>query len=241
MCTVTFLPRKRGYALAMNRDEKLSRMAGLPPAKKIVNGCTLLAPSEPGGGTWVGINQSGISFALINWYAITARVRSQLLSRGQVVMATGTASSPKIAANLLAQLPLKHINPFRLVGVFPSSQEIIQWQWDLKELVRKDHGWQAQQWISSGFDEREAQRVRGENFQQALKQKSTGTLDWLRRLHCSHSPDAGPFSTCMHRGDAATVSYTELVLSGQTGSVRYLGDAPCCATKAFCKRLRVIV
>ena len=85
MCTVTFSPRRRGYALAMNRDEKLTRVAGLPPAEKIIQGRAVLAPSEPGGGTWLALNDSGVTFALINWYAITARVRARSASRGQVV------------------------------------------------------------------------------------------------------------------------------------------------------------
>jgi hypothetical protein len=40
-------------------------------------------------------------------------------------------------------------------------------------------------------------------FQRAGRQHSADSLDWLRRLHRSHSPQAGPFSTCMHRSDAA--------------------------------------
>ena len=42
MCTVTFIARKSGYALAMNRDEKLTRVPGLPPSKKTINGRTVL-------------------------------------------------------------------------------------------------------------------------------------------------------------------------------------------------------
>src|SRR5512140_1000833 len=53
MCTVTFIPRDVGYYLAMNRDEKLSRIAGLPPKRQFIDGCTVLFPSEPGGGTWI--------------------------------------------------------------------------------------------------------------------------------------------------------------------------------------------
>ena len=42
----------------------------------------------------------------------------------------------------------------------------------------------------------------------ARNQKFEGRLNWLRRLHRSHLPERGPFSICMHRSDAATVSYT---------------------------------
>jgi hypothetical protein len=69
--------------------------------------------------------------------------------------------------------------------------------------------------------------VRGRTFQQALHHASAGRLDWLRRLHCSHSPRIGPFSTCMHRADAATVSYTEITVSPRDAVMHYYAGSPC--------------
>jgi len=89
MCTVTFSPRQRGYALAMNRDEQLTGAVGLPPCESIVYGRRVLAPSEPGGGTWILLNESGVTFALINWYSISSRVKIKTVSRGEVVRAVG--------------------------------------------------------------------------------------------------------------------------------------------------------
>lgn len=227
MCTVSFLARKSGYALAMNRDEKLSRAAGVPPSPKNINGRLVVSPSEPGGGTWIALNDSGVTFALINWYSICARVPNQPVSRGVVVSALRTAGTPELAAGGLAELPLKQINPFRLIGFFPATHQIVEWRWDLEKMVRKNHPWRTRQWISSGFDEPAAQRIRGETFRRALKQKSAGRLDWLRRLHRSHAPAAGPFSICMHRSDAATVSYTEIAVAVRTATMRYLDGATC--------------
>src|SRR6266704_2442821 len=231
MCTVTFIARQRGYCLGMNRDEKLTRPAGLPPKKKTMNGRTVLCPSEPGGGTWIALNDGGTTFALINWYSITARVAGKAVSRGEVVNSVSTASSPDLADTALAELPIHRINPFRLIGVFPATGEIVEWRWNLKQLVRKNHRWKSQQWISSGFDEPTAQRVRSKTFQRAERQHSADSLDWLRRLHRSHSPQAGPFSTCMHRADAATVSYTEVAVSTRDATMRYHVGAPCKALK----------
>jgi hypothetical protein len=227
MCTVTFSPRKNGYALAMNRDEKLYRITGLPPRSCKINDRTVISPSEPGGGTWISLNDAGATLALINWYSVTIQVKSRSVSRGEVVNATGSVHTPGLAAQTLAHLPLNQINPFRLIGVFPATHEIIEWRWNQKMLVRKPHRWTLQQWISSGFDEPMAQRFRGRTFQIAQKQKSVGSLRWLRRLHGTHSPEAGPFSTCMHRSDAATVSYTEVVVSERDAAMRYHAGAPC--------------
>lgn len=227
MCTITFSPRKRGYALAMNRDEKLSRPIGLPPSETIIAGRRVLAPSEPGGGTWIAVNDSGITFALINWYAISSTVNAKTVSRGEVVKIVSPLTTALSAAKALKQLPLARINPFRLVGFFPDTTEIIEWRWNIKTLFSKKHQWRLKQWISSGFDEPQAQRLRGKVFQGMAAQKSAGSLEWLRRLHRSHAPDTGPFSTCMHRADAATVSYIEVNVLSRITAMRYFDGAPC--------------
>ena len=227
MCTVTFSPRKRGYALAMNRDEQLTRAAGVPPAESVIYGRRVLAPSEPGGGTWISVNDGGITFALINWYSIDSRVKTKSVSRGEVVKAVSSFTAPLAAARALEHLPLPRLNPFRLIGFFPETNQIFEWRWDLKTLFSKKHPWPLEQWISSGFDEPQAQQTRGNVFQAAKKQKSVGRLEWLRRLHRSHAPGIGPFSTCMHRADAATVSYTEVSVSPRLQALRYFDGAPC--------------
>ena len=227
MCTVTFSPRKHGYALAMNRDEKLIRAAGLPPAERVINGRRVLAPSEPGGGTWLSVNDSGVTFALINWYSIPSRVTAKSISRGDVVKTVGALNSALSATRAMEQLPLARINPFRLIGFFPATSQISEWRWDFKALASKVHPWRLQQWISSGFDEPQAQQTRGKVFQAAARQNTVGRLAWLRRLHHSHAPDRGPFSTCMHRPDAATVSYTEVSVSSRKTVMRYFGASLC--------------
>jgi hypothetical protein len=181
----------------------------------------------------MAVNDHGATHALINWYSVTARVDGKAVSRGEVVNDVATANAPGLAEAALHELPLDRINPFRLVGVYPAAGNIIEWRWNLKQLVRKSHRWKSQQWISSGFDERTAQSVRGKTFQRAGLQHSAGSLGWLRRLHRSHSPEAGPFSTCMHRADAATVSYTEVTATSNRIAMRYHAGAPCQHSSAF--------
>jgi hypothetical protein len=49
----------------------------------------------------------------------------------------------------------------------------------------------------------------------------------LRALHASHLPQRGPFSICMHRPEATTVSYSEVVASAKRITLRYQPGAPC--------------
>src|SRR6266446_6612431 len=151
MCTVTFIARKRGYFLGMNRDEKLTRPTALPPRRRMVNGRAVFAPSEPGGGTWIALNDQGATLALINWYSINARVARNALSRGEVVNSVSATISSDTADAGLHELPLNRISPFRLIGIYPTTSEIVEWRWNMSQLVRKHHRWKSQQWISSGF------------------------------------------------------------------------------------------
>jgi hypothetical protein len=173
------------------------------------------------------LNEKGVSFALINWYSVTARVSADSLSRGRIVEAISPCCGIEEAHKKLADLPINFINPFRLIGIFPESYEVMEWRWDLRKLARHDCEWRAQQWISSGYDEPRAQLVRSATFERMRQDFSAGSLPWLRRLHSSHLPEPGPFSTCMHRKDAATVSYCEIQTSRNEGSMRYLAGPPC--------------
>jgi hypothetical protein len=232
MCTVTFAPRRTGYVLGMNRDEKLTRVEARPPKPRFIESRRVLFPSEPEGGTWIGLNDVGVCLALINWYSVAARVERRALSRGCIVTSTIGGIATGDVDEKLAAIPLPRVNPFRLIGVFPKAREIIEWRWNLRKLTRQPHPWKANTWISSGYDEPGAQITRAKNFRAALRQKSVGSLDWLRRLHRCHCPERGPYSTCMHRADAATVSYAEVVCAATGSEMRYTAGSPCAAPHA---------
>ena len=239
MCTVSFTAQRRGYLLGMNRDEKLSRPKGLAPQIDLSAGRRVVFPSEPGGGTWIALNDVGVTFALINWYPPNLLVENNSISRGTVVNSLAGQVSAEAAGTILAQLALRQINPFRLIGVFPGPMEIIEWRWNLLTLERIAHPWETGIWISSSFNEPEAQHARESVFTNALRQRLSGNPRWLRRLHRSHSPARGPFSICMHRKDASTVSYTEVAVSKHYAKMRYHPVAPCSKAEDFCQRLRL--
>lgn len=236
MCTLTFVARKSGYLVGMNRDEKRSRIAGLPPEEHRRGGRMALLPSEPGGGTWIGVNDLGITLALINWYAIPRQVQSGAVSRGAVVNNALPASSAAEVEATLHRMPLERTNPFRLIGVFPKTHAVHEWRWNLDRIERVDHPWSTATWISSGLDEPGACQTRGRVFCDALRLKGSGSTGWLRRIHRSHRPEQGPYSTCMHREDAVTVSYTEVRVSRRVAILDHTPGPPCC-TAALGARL----
>ncbi len=239
MCTVTFIARKNGYAIGMNRDEKLTRVKALPPARQQINRRDALFPSEPGGGTWMGVNDTGVTVALINWYSVQSRVSANAVSRGQLVRSALEANEVDSVDQILKRSPLDRTNPFRLIGVFHDTNQVIEWQWNLSALHRVAHDWKTNVWISSGFDEAGAQESRRLVFNRLIEQGLVRNLRWLRAFHASHSPACGPYSVCMHRDDAATVSYSEIAVGRWSASMRYSPGPLCCNDGGLQQSLRL--
>lgn len=232
MCTVTFVALARGYIVGMNRDEKLARARALPPAVATLGRDLAVFPKESSGGTWIGVNSWGTTVALINWYAVPCRVEQGAISRGEVVKSALAHCGAAASESFPPGLPLDRVNPFRLLVFAQAQARVVEWQWDLHRLHRVDHPWLTNTWISSGFDEPGAQISRGHTFATARPRFGSQPRVALRRLHRSHVPEPGPYSTCMHRNDAATVSYTEISVSKRLAKV-YYAPGPPCSTEAL--------
>lgn len=217
------MPTRSEFRIAMNRDEKRVRIAALPPERYTVGERQALYPREPGGGTWLAVNDAGLCLALINWHRIKRKPLGEVESRGQVIpQLIGAADSVELKRKLAA-LRLQALRPFRLIVIDRQSRRVIEWQWNTRLLAAHRFAWQTRHWFSSGYNEVEAERSRGK----ICKHFSLGRRHLLRHLHASHLPERGPFSICMHRTDAVTVSYSEVLVTNQAVTFHYLSGAPC--------------
>jgi hypothetical protein len=231
MCTVSFLPKTHGFYLAMNRDEKLDRSTALAPRIIDIRSRRAVFPSEPTGGTWISVNEAGICLALINWHRAERQPKKDVVSRGEVVRTLASKSGADEIAGGVEELPLRKLRPFRLIAIVPSERSVTEWCWNLERWTMRNHKWRPQHWFSSGFDERRAELERQRICDAACTHQSTKNLNWLRQLHRSHAPRRGPFSICMHRRDASTVSYTEVAVSEKRATMRYKAG-PCCSNES---------
>jgi hypothetical protein len=227
MCTVSFLPNTHGFYLAMNRDEKLDRFAALAPMIVGLERGQAVFPSEPTGGTWISANDAGVCLALINWHRVERQPKNNVVSRGEIVKTLADKFDADEIADGIGTLPLRELRPFRLIAIVPSEKIVAEWRWNLEWLTMRDHKWQPHHWFSSGFDERRAELERQRVCDAAYSHESAKNLSWLRQLHRSHEPKSGPFSICMHRRDASTVSYTEVAVSEKRATMRYKGGTSC--------------
>jgi Transport and Golgi organisation 2 len=233
MCTLTFIPKPQGYLLGMNRDERLTREVALPPAA-IASGLPAVYPRESGGGTWIGSNAAGITFALLNQNPVSqTQLQTKERSRGEIIPSLlGYSRFPKAMRNF-QHMELRGMLPFVLIGIFPAEQTISQCHWDGHELQFYRVGWEARHWFSSGVSDEMARKVRASTCYEAWRRRDAASAEWLRGLHASHSPVRGSFSVCVHRPDAATVSYTEVSYPGGDLTMRYHAGHPCQALGRF--------
>jgi hypothetical protein len=239
MCTISFIPKQAGFYLAMNRDERRSRESALPLAIVDLTNRRAMFPREPEGGTWISANNAGICLALINWHRVEREPKHDVVSRGQIVRELAGKSSADEIANGVMKLPLRKLRPFRLIAIAPSDKIVTEWRWNLEWLSERKHPWRLQHWFSSGYDEPKAEAERAQICAIARHQSTHENLGWLRHLHRSHAPKRGPFSICMHRGDATTVSYTEVSVTDNSVSMRYADGPPCVAQFIVTKKLLI--
>jgi hypothetical protein len=211
MCTLSWvpLPKERGYALAMNRDERRTRARGLAPARVELRGVPVLLPTDPeAGGSWVSVNALGMSLALLNRYEETPHdAGTAYTSRGLLIRDLAGLEGPESARRELENRGLEQYRPFTLVSIGRDSPPHL-FEWNGRALTSTVVEAAGLVRTSSGSDQAEAERVRGELFRAAAEEPGGLNPSKLEALHRSHLPKIGPLSICMHRDEASTVSFS---------------------------------
>lgn len=126
MCTLALYFRvftDYPLVIAANRDESLARPSASPAllhsAPQIWGGKDLLA-----GGTWLGINEWGVSAAILNQHTESAPNPSHR-SRGLLCLDTLTHPSATQAMQWVASTQTQRYNPFNLLVADPRSAFVI--------------------------------------------------------------------------------------------------------------------
>lgn len=228
MCTLTFVPTEDGYLVGMNRDELFSRPIAFPPKIFGKGAMEMIYPQEPSGGAWIACNSQGNLLALLNRNGNESRNLSEKRrTRGLTIPELIGLPDLTTTESHFKQMNLDGLFPFRLVGVFRREKIVNEWRWDgtTKQFLRLS--WARKHWFSSSFSDSLAEKERGRACEAAAGERAAGGNGWLHRLHSSHVPKLGPFSICVHRQDAATVSYTEARCGETRISMDYLDGNPC--------------
>ena len=228
MCTLSVITGNNGYLVAMNRDERIARGPGELPEIHHCNGTTAVCPSDGTGGTWIAVNEYGITLALLDWNTVAPPgMDAKTRSRGRVIPALIDFRSQSDLHQVFEVSTCAGMMPFRLVGVFPSEQTIWEWRWDSKQLQFQTHTWESRHWFSSSLSDRQAESLRGAACRDAQNELDAGSEPWLRRLHASHAGGPGPFSVCVHRDDVKTLSYSEVLVTPERIRMEHFRGSPC--------------
>lgn len=212
----------------MNRDELKTRPRGLPPQIQELDGRQVVYPRETSGGTWIAGNSHGNVFALLNWNSPGPTMAGlKLKTRGNLIPSLMSSADPVSAQESFAAFRLAGVHPFRMVAAFRNEKILFEWRWDGQRVNHVQYAWNLKHWFSSSVSDSDAELFRGRTCASAMVRGIAPSLEWLRQLHASHEPEPGPYSICVHRPDAGTVSYTEVECNQWCMSMGHVDGPPC--------------
>lgn len=226
MCTVTWVRRPDGYDLLCNRDERLTRLRATGPEAREVRGLRTISPADGDfGGTWITVNELGVTLALLNAYGDdVAEPPAGWTSRGLLLADLADSDDALDARRRILDRDLSVFRPFLIVIATPHRSPT-QVRWSGRSL--EVDGDVRPPIVSSGGDERAARDARREQLETLLRTARRPNLALLEGYHRSHEPERGPLSVCVHAEDAATVSLSVVSVREAMIAFRYEAGSPC--------------
>jgi hypothetical protein len=215
-----------GYHLFFNRDEQKSRSrASLPEQAISDSGIDYLAPTDTeAGGTWIAVNQFGISLALLNHYEFQQlETYKDWNSRGEIIKRLIDIYDIHQIRSCFKSIDLKRYRAFRLFVMDVNGNNRLC-VWDGRELSIQAKVTAPK--TSSSVDAYNVKQQRRQLYYDSGLQNST-SIDDFYRYHASHFPDSLSNSVCMHREQGQTVSFTHIKVTGACAEVYYSDGAPC--------------
>lgn len=219
MCTLTWSLRADGYDLLFNRDERRTRQIEVAAQLVEIRGEPVIMPRDGDHeGTWLAVNQAGVSYALLNHYDAERALPSpeKPMSRGMIPIEMALEDHDD-----LGWLDLPRFRPFHLLRLGPNaSYPSVSWVWDGEALERSSpDDWELPFLTTSSFDSGRAVGLRREAF------RSLGPspgLEGRRQFHRSSSAEGSAYGVLMRRPDAMTMSITEIRVQSERIDVCYV-------------------
>lgn len=223
MCTVSWMYQGPGYHLFCNRDEKRTRRPASKPLLLTRGGLRFLAPIDGDfGGSWIGVNEFGLSLALLN----RGQGSPAQLTRGLLVMNLIASPTLADATGRFAATDLSDFAPFTLLGLAPGLPAAL-FTWDGHDADVLADADSCMPLVSSSFDPAGCKSRRRATLERIRAKSPALRPGALLAFHRSHSPAASAHSVCMHRDDAQTVSFTWVTVDGAEANMYYEAGPPC--------------
>ena len=211
MCTITWKDDEVGYSVYCSRDERKTRQRAFPPRVHDGQGVTYIAPVDrDGGGTWISVNEAGVTLALLNFYPQACpAVPSDRRSRGLLLTDLAGVTRWAELTWRLSREPLSRYEPFRLAVFIPNASPMLC-TWNGHEHVTASLSEDDLPLTTSSFEDKAVAWYRRETFARYKAYSGQTDDSMLVAFHQSREPAKPAFSVCMERPDASTVSFTRV-------------------------------
>lgn len=227
MCTLTVIPfDDGGIRVACNRDESPLRPQATPPRIECFGNRQAILPRDPqAGGTWIGVNDVGLVFSLLNAYQPGAVEPREKISRGVIIPSLLESDNLDEALSRALNLDSQRFAPFRLVAM--NTREVIELALQNGFLTARTRTSldQPRMFTSSGLGDAVVDVPRRALFNELL----ADSHDWPAQqdaYHRHHWPEREEISVAMRRAEAWTVSRTVIEVSASEVLMRYFGAPP---------------
>ncbi|PQJ83481.1 NRDE family protein [Aliivibrio sifiae] len=226
MCTLSWFSTSTGYELFFNRDEQRSRTDALSPQLFQENNVNYIMPIDPvGGGSWISLNNHGISVCLLNYYQ-GKLPPNNALSRGLLIKELASCDDIHSIQKMIANIEPSRFASFTLLIFHPNHsvehKKIQGFLWDGKAFRSISP---RSPMLSSSVDADNVIEHRLSIYKELTI--SGVNRKTLNQFHQHHHPKLGHRSPCMHRQDAQTVSFTHIIVDNKKNTLRYLPGSPC--------------
>ncbi len=214
MCTVTWLRRNHNeYSVFFNRDEHRTRAPAHPPREQNRGGVRFVAPIDgDAGGTWLAANEHGLTLGLLNYYEAEHSWRAQHpMSRGILLMSLIDETEIDEITRRLRDMRPESYHPFILVAF--DARVTRAHRWDGRHISIRDLAEDDLPLTTSSFDTDAVVARRSALFHRLRETKHGLSAQTLQDFHDSHDTHGAPYSVCMSREDAQTVSFSRVTVT----------------------------
>lgn len=219
MCTYSSLDNETNYMVWFNRDELKSRAKAEPPKINFIDEVKMIAPRDPvGNGTWIFVNEYGVTAALLNHYQAVYK-KTPKLSRGKLLWdLASVTSTEELGQRLKAQQRYQSCAPFHMV-IKEGEEKQEKWEWDGASLSYQNeptNNW----YTSSSYNFDEVKKMRNKTRNQILTSElSSVKLEEFHRSSVQQNSCA--YSVMMDRPDAQTWSLAHITVTKEDVTFTY--------------------
>ena len=222
---MTWFTKDDGYELFFNRDEQLSRRRAKLPAIHKNETVDYISPTDSdAGGTWIAVNQYGITVCLLNHYQFEQiSTYKNWISRGEIVRSFALTSDLSSAEQEFGDLSLDDYRAFRMFMIDPQGNNRL-FVWDGHSARIESNVTTPKS--SSSVDSKNVKKKRKDLFRDLNLIESKDAKKFIA-YHASHLPSRSKDSVCMHREDAKTVSLSHINVTDKGIEFAYADGSPC--------------